>query len=217
MGIDVPEHYDMAYLASHVYDESWASYVASHHADILGDFSSEEVPIASLTLAYPLINKIVKMEPSNESFELNMCLIDITRYGISYCKDNENKDLDQSSRRLLLGFKGDLYRLLGKAMVNCGRYSSALYYLEEAGKLFRSTRLFLDISDSDIRDAEICYEMSRADEALVYLQLIPVVSDDEKRLMATFAHSYLDHAIFNLMTMESEEYESYLNSYQLAM
>ena len=217
MGIEVPEHYDMAYLASHIHDESWATYVASHHADILGDFSSEEVPIASLSLSYPLINKIVKMEPSNESFELNMCLIDITRYGISYCKDNENKELDQSSRRLLLGIKGDLYRLLGKAMANCGRYSSALYYLDEAGKIFRSTLLFPDISDSDIRDEEICYELSRADEALVYLQLIPVVSDDEKRLMATFAHSYLDHAITNLMIMESEEHKSYLHSYKLAI
>ena len=217
MGIEEPEHYDMAYLVSHMNDKSWASFVASHHPDILEDFSPEEVPIASAALAYPLVNKIVKMEPSNESFELNMCLIDITRYGISYCKYSEIKDLNQSNRRLLIGVEGDLYRLLGKAMVNCGRYSSALHYLDEAGKLFKSVLLFPDISDSDVRDTMISYEMSRADEALVYLQLIPVVSDDEKRLMATFAHSYLDHAISNLITMGAEEYESYSSSYKLAI
>ena len=212
MSVDAPKKYDREYLVSHFGDETWPSFVIDHYVEILDDFDPAEVPFASACLSYALLNAMPKMD-HNEAFEWNMCTIDIIRYGINFATDAIVKPSDIGSKHDLISIRAELLRYLSVSMVNCGRYTAALHYLDDAGKQFENFYSLYDDGPDAFVDFKVSYEMTRAEEAQIYLKMVPFVSDDHKRLMATFAHSYLDHAVSNMMVLGSDDYKSYCNSY----
>ncbi len=107
MSIDVPDKFDGAYLVDHLYDvDDWPAYICDHYIDIIQDFDVSRIPFACASLAYPLINKISRLDNPNESFDMNMCAIDIIRYGINFTRDEKYSPSDLVDAQYTLFLKG---------------------------------------------------------------------------------------------------------------